>query len=226
MAPRSRYVFVINPHPDIDDDRSLHYFGLHFDGSLIVLLDERTDWRRLRHEPAALCAHEFFHNWNGEIIRQRGYEMNWFIEGVTTYYAYRTLLATRMLDNGGFTRELKRRFDEQYRDHALRRTMSVAEAGSMVLQDEQVTRLLYSGGLFLAVALDEAIGAATAGEASLDNLMRRLVQTALHDPEFLLTRETLAAELEALTGSTFESWLGRFAYGIDPLPLPGYVTGS
>jgi predicted metalloprotease with PDZ domain len=226
VSPRPRYVFVVNAHPEAEDDRSLHYFGLHFDGSMIVLLDARTDWRRLRNEPAALCAHEFFHNWNGEILRQRGYELNWFIEGVTTYYAYRTLLATGMLDNGGYARELRRRFEEQYRDLELRGAMSVAEAGNVVLQDERVTRLLYSGGLFLALCLDQAIAEATNHRSGLDELMRRLVEYARSHGDFRLTRQTLAAELRELTGLDFEPWLDRYAYGVDPLPLPAYVTES
>ena len=64
-----------------------HYFGLRFNASMILLLDPRSARDRLEKEPAALCAHEFFHSWIGELVRQRGYEMNWFVEGVATLWA-------------------------------------------------------------------------------------------------------------------------------------------
>lgn len=221
---RSRYVFVVNEHPRRDDPRHLHYFGLHFDGSMIVLLDPRTDRRELRSEPASLCAHEFFHNWLGELLRQEHYAMNWFVEGVTTWYAYQSLIETRMLDPGRYGDELRERHERDYLGSSLRRRLSVADAGRRVLQDRETTRLLYSGGLFVAVTLDEAIGAASRQEADLEELLDRLFRRARQDPGFRLTRATLEEELAALTGEDFGPWLDRHVYGTEELPLPGYVT--
>ena len=99
-APDRKYLFIVEPHPHADDPDQLHYFGLHFNASMILLLDPRSARQRLEKEPAALCAHEFLHSWIGELVRQEGYEMNWFVEGVATLYADRALLATRKLDYG------------------------------------------------------------------------------------------------------------------------------
>jgi predicted metalloprotease with PDZ domain len=223
-APRSRYLFLVNPHPDQGDPRALHYFGLHFDSSMIVLLDPRTDRVRLQREPASLCAHEFFHNWLGEQLAQDDYGMNWFVEGVTTWYAYRTRLATRMLDMGSYAEQLASRYQSQYLDHGLRESMSVADAGGRVLQDPNVTSLLYSGGLFVAVALDAEIDAVTSHEAGLDQIVQNMVRRARLDPDYRLSRETLEAELKEVTGQNFRPWLERHVYGVESLPLPAYVT--
>ncbi|HKK70947.1 MAG TPA: M1 family aminopeptidase [Candidatus Krumholzibacteria bacterium] len=223
-APSDRYLFVVNEHPAQEDPELLHYFGLHFRASMVLLIDPRTRRRSLQGEPASLCAHEFFHNWLGEELRQQGYEMNWFVEGVTTLYAYRTQLATGMLDHGRFAREVRRRHRDHWVDNPARARMSLSEAGSVVLQDPEVTRLTYTGGLLVGIALDERIAAATAGRTSLDDLLVRMVDRARHEPRHRLTRATLEAELLALTGEDFGPWLDRHVDGIDRLPLPGFVT--
>lgn len=218
---RPRYLFVVNPHPHSDDVDKLRYFGLHFDASMIILLDERTDRRRLQAEPAHICAHEFFHNWNGETIRQLGYDMNWFVEGVTTYYAYAFRVAARMLDSGGFARDLQRRYETEYLSNPLRQRVSPAAAGARVLEDPHTTRLLYVSGLLVASALNHAIDHATLHERSLDDLMRLLVDVAAADPTFVLTRASLEAALYDLTGQDFSPWLDRYVYGTEPPPWSG-----
>lgn len=225
QVPRPRYLFVVDEHPDRSDPDLLHYFGLHFDASMLVLLDPRTDRTRLEAEPASLFAHEFFHNWLGEQLRQENYEMNWFVEGVTTLYAYRTRLATRMLDHGRYAAQLQERFLDQWERTHLRASMSVADAGKIVLQDQAITRMLYTGGLLVGVALDEEIARLTRGDASLDDLVRTMVARAVDDPSYVLTRATLEHELTLLTGADFSPWLDRHVYGLEELPLPAYVTG-
>jgi predicted metalloprotease with PDZ domain len=223
---RPRHVFVVNPHPHSDDPDQLRYFGLHFDGSMIVLLDERTDRRRLQAEPAQICAHEFFHNWNGGVIQQDRYEMNWFVEGVTVYYAYQFRMDARMLDPGTYAQELRHRYHREFLDNPQRMMMSVAQAGETVLQEENTTRLLYAGGVLVAVALDTAIDEVTQHERSLDDLMRMLVDRASLDEDFRLTRSTLEAALLELTGRDFAPWLRRYVYGKQALPLPAFLTTS
>lgn len=224
-APHPRYLFVVDEHPHRDDPDLLHYFGLHFEASMVILLDPRTDRRRLQAEPASLCAHEFFHNWLGERLRQEDYAMNWFVEGVTTLYSYRTRLATGMLDHGRYATEVAERHRRHWAHETLRRDLPLAEAGSIVLQDETVTRMTYTGGLLVGIALDDAIVARTAGTASLDDVLRTMVDRAGSDPEYRLTRATLEAELARTTGADFSPWLERYVYGVDDLPLPAYVTG-
>ena len=44
------------------------YYGIHYGGSMILLLDRRLDRSELMDTPMAIIAHEFFHNWNGEAL--------------------------------------------------------------------------------------------------------------------------------------------------------------
>ncbi len=226
MPKRSRYVFVVNEHPDQKDPDLLHYFGLHFDGSMVVLIDPRTDRRRLRREPASLCAHEFFHNWLGELVRQKGYEMNWFVEGVTTWYAYQSLIATRMLDRGSFAQEVRKRYRRIAPRLDSNERISVASAGQQVLQDPSTTQMLYSGGLFVAIALDEAIRRSSGGQESLEDLLAMLFEEARRDADGVFTRDALEAALGKLTGQDWRTWLEAYAYGEDPLDFPDFVTGA
>jgi predicted metalloprotease with PDZ domain len=225
-APDRKYLFIVEPHPHADDPEQLHYFGLHFNASMILLLDPRSARHRLDKEPAALCAHEFLHSWIGELVRQKGYEMNWFIEGVATLYADRALLATRKLDYGTWVASMRREWAENWRDSKLRHTTSVARAGEIVLQNAEYTRMLYTGGRLLALSLDLEIQDRTSNYKSLDDLLRALADRAFHDARFRLTHATLVEELELLTGTDFTDWLDRHAWGTDDIPLPASITES
>jgi len=222
-APREDYLLVVDPHPEGDDPQQLHYFGLHFNASMTVLLDERTDRRRLHAEPASIFAHEFFHNWNGELIGQDGYGMNWFVEGVTTWYAYRTRLALRMVDNSRFADEVRQRYREHYRDNPLRPAVSLAAAGERVLESTELTQLLYTGGLLLALALDHEIGAATGHDRGLEDLLLRLVLRAEREGGLVLERKVLEEELRRLTDTDFGPWLSAHVWGTEPPRLPGFL---
>lgn len=224
-APYERYLFVIDEHPDQNDPELLHYFGLHFDASMLVLLDPRTDRRRLHGEPASLCAHEFFHNWLGEQLSQSNYAMNWFVEGITTLYAYRTRVATGMLDPGRYATEIAERHRQHWQDEELRHRLTLAEAGKIVLQDPAITRMTYTGGLLVGIALDDALVTRTRGDASLDDVLQNMVDRAALEPTYRLTRATLEAELRAVSGEDFGPWLERYVYGVDEVPLPTFVTG-
>lgn len=223
-APDRNYLFIVEPHPHADDPDQLHYFGLHFNASMILLLDPRSVAQRLEKEPAALCAHEFLHSWIGELVRQDGYDMNWFVEGVATLYADRALLATRKLDYGTWTERLRRDWKDHWEDSPLRQTTSIARAGEIVLQSADYTRLLYTGGPLLALALDLEIQARTDNYRSMDDLLRALSDRAFADPRFRLTRTSLLAELREITGTDFSAWLDRHAWGTADLPLPTAIT--
>jgi predicted metalloprotease with PDZ domain len=190
---------------------------------MAILLDPRTDRLSLQAEPAHIIAHEFFHNWNGELIRQENYEMNWFIEGVTTYYSYKSCQDVRMLDGGGFARELRDRYEKHYVGNPKRLELSLAEAGQTVLQNQDTTQLLYSGGMLAALALDIEIDSRSGHQESLDDIMLDLAARARLDPEWHLTREELVASLAAATGTDFDPWLSDYVYGQQALALPEYV---
>jgi predicted metalloprotease with PDZ domain len=223
-ALRKEYVFLVNPHPLSGDPQTVRYFGLHYEGSMILLIDSNTDRDRLQKEPAQLCAHEFYHNWCGELIRQNGYDMNWFVEGVTEFYAYQTRLEAGIMSFPEYARVLNERYHQEYELSPLRGKTSLAWAGKEVLVDGETTQFMYSCGLFVASALDAEIDELTQQKSSLDDLMFLLAQRALKDPQFTLTRETLEKSLFDLTGFDFHDWLGKYVYSTQTPRLPSYIT--
>jgi predicted metalloprotease with PDZ domain len=225
-SPRPRYLFVVNPHPRTGDPDRLHYFGLNFDGSMLLLIDGDSDRERLNAEPAQLCAHEFFHNWLGETVRQRRYDMNWFVEGVTTFYSYQVRMESGMLRFDAYASDLRRRYLDEYRASPLYGNKSVADAGRAVLEEEATTGYLYAGGVLLAASLDGEIDRVTRGTASLDDLVLALVLRARADRQFVLTRHALEEELQRLTDTPFGAWLDDHVYGTQEPPLPEYVTSA
>jgi len=223
-ALRKEYVFLVNPHPLSGDPETLRYFGLHYDGSMILLIDSNTDRNRLQKEPAQLCAHEFYHNWCGELIGQHRYDMNWFIEGVTEFYAYQTRLEAKIMSFAEYARVLNERYHTEFESSPLRGKMSLADAGKEVLVDGETTRFMYSCGLFVASALDAEIDELSQQKYSLDDLMFRLAQKASKDPKFVLTRQTLETTLLELTGFDFHDWLQSYVYSTQTPRLPSYIT--
>ena len=223
-ALRKEYVFLVNPHPLSGDPQTLRYFGLHYEGSMILLIDSNTDRDRLQKEPAQLCAHEFYHNWCGELIRQNRYDMNWFIEGVTEFYAYQTRLEAGIMRFPEYARVLNERYHEEYETSSLRGKRSLDWAGRQVLVDGETTQFMYSGGLFVASALDAEIDEVTQQKRSLDDLMFQLAQKATKDPQFTLTRRSLEKSLLELTGFDFHNWLGAYVYSTETPRLPSYIT--
>jgi predicted metalloprotease with PDZ domain len=166
------------------------------------------------------------HSWIGELVRQEGYQMNWFVEGVATLYADRALLATRKLDYGSWMDNVRMDWAENWRDSEVRQTTSVARAGEIVLQSAEYTRMLYTGGRLLALSLDLEIQQRTSNYKSLDDLLRALADRAFYDARFRLTHTTLVEELRLLTGTDFTDWLDRHAWGTEEIPLPASITES
>ena len=70
-SPRPRYLFVCDENPVMGGER-FDYYGIHYGGSMILLLDRRLDRSELMDTPMAIIAHEFFHNWNGEALGPTG----------------------------------------------------------------------------------------------------------------------------------------------------------
>jgi predicted metalloprotease with PDZ domain len=223
-ALRREYVFLVNPHPLSGDPQTLRYFGLHYDGSMILLIDSNTDRDRLQKEPAQLCAHEFYHNWCGELIRQHRYDMNWFIEGVTEFYAYQTRLEANIMSFPEYASVLNERYHTEYETSPLRGKVSLDDAGKEVLVDAETTRFMYSCGLFVASALDAEIDELSQQKYSLDDLMYRLARKASQDSDFVLTRQTLETNLRELTGFDFHDWLQSYVYSTKTPRLPSYIT--
>ena len=175
-SPRSRYLFVCDENPVMGGDR-FDYYGIHYGGSMILLLDRRLDRSELMDTPMAIIAHEFFHNWNGEVLGPVGKEFLWFTEGVTNYYAYRVLRDARVITDGQYDSR-RRAIGERYRENPRAKRVSVGEAGNSDMRDKDMVNLLYDGGFLAAEALDARLRAETGGKVALIEVLTYMYENA------------------------------------------------
>lgn len=139
-----------------------------------------------------LCSHEYFHLWNVKRIRpQRLKEADlsrevhttllWAFEGITSYYDDLTLVRSGAIQEEGYL-ELLARTVTRVRRGSGRLKQSVAESSfdawtKFYKQDENAPNAIvsyYSKGALVAFALDQRIRHESAGEQSLDDVMRAL----------------------------------------------------
>jgi predicted metalloprotease with PDZ domain len=175
-SPRSRYLFVCDENPVVGGDR-FDYYGIHYGGSMILLLDRRLDRSELMDTPMAIIAHEFFHNWNGEALGPTGKEFLWFTEGVTNYYAYQVLRDARVITDGQYG--LRRRaISERYRENPYAGKVSIGDAANSDMRDKDMVNLLYDGGFLAAEALDARLRAETGGNVALIEVLKYMCGNA------------------------------------------------
>ncbi|MFA4947156.1 MAG: M1 family aminopeptidase [Candidatus Krumholzibacteriia bacterium] len=175
-SPRSRYLFVCDKNPVMGGDR-FDYYGIHYGGSMILLLDRRLDRSELMDTPMAIIAHEFFHNWNGEALGPAGTEFLWFTEGVTNYYAYQVLRDARVITDGQYGVH-RRAISERYRENPYARKVSIGDAANSDMRDKDMVNLLYDGGFLAAEALDARLRAETGGKVALIEVLKHMYENA------------------------------------------------
>jgi predicted metalloprotease with PDZ domain len=172
-SPRTRYLFVCDANPVMGE--RFDYYGIHYGGSMMLLLDRRLDRSELMDTPMAIIAHEFFHNWNGEAIGSAGGEFLWFTEGVTNYYSYQVLRGARVITDAQY--ETRRRaIARRYRENSYASRVSIGEAGNSDMTDKDMVNLLYDGGFLAAEALDAQLRAHTGGSVSLIDVLKYMCE--------------------------------------------------
>jgi len=191
------------------------YYGLHVGHSLLLLLDPSAGWSDLEDKAASLIAHEMFHGWLGEGIRQQGTEMNWFVEGATSWYAARLLVEAGIWTPARAQAVVGGRVDAHYVNSPLRGRETLAAAARGLLRDGETTRFAYAGGALAAQQLDAWLAARTGREHPLDAVLRDLHARRAAGP---LTRATLEASVRRLCRADCGAWLDAHVYGNEPLP--------
>jgi predicted metalloprotease with PDZ domain len=175
-SARSRYLFVCEENPVMGGDR-FDYYGIHYGGSMMLLLDRRLDQSELMDTPMAIIAHEFFHNWNGDALGPAGKEFLWFTEGVTNYYAYQVLRDARVITDGQYGNR-RRAIGARYRENPYAAKVSIGEAANSDMRDKDMVNLLYDGGFLVAEALDARLRAETGGKVALIEVLRYMYENA------------------------------------------------
>lgn len=213
-APTDQITVLLSAN-DITGSERFDVYGVHTGSSVLVMLDAETTWGKLEEQAASVIAHEMFHGWLGEAVRQTDPTMLWFTEGATTWYAARMLTAAGIWRPDHARGVLGARLDRDYAGNALLGRLPVATAAAEVMGSNELVRYGYAGGVTACMALDEMLAEASGRTRPLDEIMRRLYAESLGQP---LTRVKLEETVAAVTGVRCGAWLDTYVYGKTTLP--------
>ncbi len=211
----SEQITVLLAANEITGSERFDVYGVHTGSSVLVMLDPRTTWGSLEEQAASVIAHEMFHGWLGESIRQTEPDLLWFTEGATTWYAARMLTAAGVWPTDHARGVLGARLDRDYANSPLRGKMSVAAAAAEVMASNEQVRYGYAGSAAACMALDEMLARSCGRQRPLDQVLRHLYAEGPGQP---LTRPRLEAALRSVTGVDCAAWLDTYVYGKTALP--------
>jgi len=211
-SPRNRHLVIVDRNP-VRGGRGFEYYGVHFGGTVLLLLDPSMDRSRLYDVPMSIVAHEFFHNWNGEALRPVDESFMWFTEGATVFVSYRVLLRAGII-NGAQYANMEKGILERCRENPLRGSVSLTGAGNGDLTDRDMVDLLYDGGFAVSRAIDGRIAALTGGGSGLVDVIRRMYEESPGGTAIGL--DELNAAITAETGHDLSSFIRQLLS--DPLP--------
>jgi predicted metalloprotease with PDZ domain len=213
-APQPSILCLVAANPVSAAD-GFEYYGVHAGHSLLLFLDPRTSWADLGEKAASVAAHEMFHGWLGEAIRQEDPGLIWFVEGVTTWCTPRLLEAAGIWTRERSEQVLGGRIERDYFGSELLGRTSLASAAAEVMVDGATTRFAYAGGSLAAAALDAWLARTTGSAHPLDDVLRLLYERR---EEGVLTRPALEAAVRAVAGDDCAPWLDAYVYGKETLP--------
>lgn len=214
-SPRARYLFVCDANPVMGE--RFDYYGIHYGGSMMLLLDRRLDRSELVDTPMAIIAHEFFHNWNGEAIGPTGGEFLWFTEGVTNYYSYQVLRGARVITDAQY--ETRRRtIAGRYRENPYAGRVTIGEAGNSDMADKDMVNLLYDGGFLAAEALDADLRERTGGRVALIDVLKYMCE---HPGSSPAGESSFLGAASSLGGGDLSALLNDLVHAPRPALLEG-----
>jgi len=214
--PRSRYLFVCDVNP-VRGGARFDYYGIHYDGSMLLLLDPRIDRSALMDAPMAIIAHEFFHNWNSETLAGADESFQWFTEGATVYCSYRILERANVISSAQRAGH-RRTVASRYRANPYRERVAIGEAANRDMGDKDMVNLLYDGGYLAAEALDERIRKDTGGRIGIIDVIRRLHERSGRTD--IAGEAALTAAVSDLGGSD----ISGFLYELVRTPNPHVIA--
>jgi predicted metalloprotease with PDZ domain len=197
-------------------------------GTPVVIINqaEQTDGEAILFEPSGdqmsehiarlVFAHEFFHLWNGKSFTPSGEDCVWFKEGFSNYYTLKALHQIGYLTDESYLELLAGVFYQRYdNDNAV---------GQQPLTRGDLKHehwgLIYSGGMFVAIAQDLQIRSATGNQSSLDDLMRHMFNE-YGDNTYDL--DDIERVLSDLNNASQEDFFARYVYGTERLPVAQFL---
>jgi predicted metalloprotease with PDZ domain len=188
----------------------------------------------------AIAAHEFFHVWNVKRIRPQSLEpvdytkeqysrALWFAEGVTSAYGSFTLERSGIWSKDQWYGDLAQQVCE-LQSRPAHKWQSVEESSldtwfdkydAYNLPDRSIS--YYNKGQILGDTLDLAIRDATDNHKSLDDVLRRLNESAKQGA-FYDESAGIRSVVEAITGTSFEDFFRRYVSGLDEIPYDQFLV--
>lgn len=197
-------------------------------------------------EALETAAHEFFHLWNVKRLRPTGlgpfdYSREvytpslWFVEGITTYYSYVTLLRSGIWSQQEFLDRLAGEA-RALREAPGRRLMSAESSSfhawfydrSPQMQETNFansTISYYNKGALLGMLLDLEIRSATNGQKSLDDVIRLMYGKFYESPAtgyYLRGRgyaeKDILDAVNQISGKDLTPFFQQYVAGTAPLP--------
>ena len=173
-------------------------------------------------ETESLFAHEAFHAWNPSSLGPvaDAVKLAWFVEGVTTYYQDLLLERGRLIDRVTYLKRVNALLRETLSSPAL--AASESEQATSLDDDEVRYRAPYLRGAVIALWLNAEIVRATAGRASLDDVMRGLLAGSGQP----LTNERIFVEVGHFVDAATVGRLRGFAEGRADVPVGAESLGE
>lgn len=177
-----------------------------------------------------LASHEFFHLWNVKRIRpkllgpfdytgpQRTGNL-WFAEGVTSYYGDLTLYRAGMIDREQWLRTITNQI-ETLQNSSDRLKYSAEEASRRAWEGGSQgygNLSYYNKGFLIGLLLDLSIRTRTAGEKSLDDVMRHMLEKHA-PPKPGYDEDGILVAINEVTGLDFTPLYTRLARTTEELP--------
>jgi len=164
-----------------------------------------------------LLLHEVFHLWNAESFRYASQKEQWFNEGFTDFYAYKTAAQLGVLSPAQALANTALPLG-YYQSAA--QPFSMRQAAEVSKTDHYF--LVYNGGWVTALVLDLDIRKRSQGAHSLDDLMRWMYQ---HKPRHqqLYQLADILTGLQQSTGLDYQDFFARYIDGKEKIPLAEYL---
>ncbi|AVI50719.1 hypothetical protein C5O00_05845 [Pukyongia salina] len=166
-----------------------------------------------------IFAHEFFHLWNGKSFSPKAEDTEWFKEGFTNYYTLKALHHTGFLNDTSYINLLSSFFYERY--------ISDPGVGELSMTDGALKHdhwgLIYSGGMFVAIAQDILIRLATNNNSNIDDLLRSLFFKYNGDTNGY-SLEDLFSEMSGLNEVDQIEFYNTYIIGHEIIPIDKYLS--
>ena len=201
-------VVIINPSAETD--------GEAIGNNISILIDPNGD-AMSQTIARFIFAHEFFHLWNGKSFAPNADDAEWFKEGFSNYYTLKALHHIGYLNDESYLDLLGSFFYQRYD--------SDDGVGKFSMTNGELKHdhwgLIYSGGMFVAIAQDLQIRSATGNRKSVDDLMRFMFGQFDSNGYDI---GDIEHELSRLNSLAQEDFFARYIYGTERIPLSQYLA--